>query len=210
MNCQLLLKCSSEHGSSSPPIRKLVKPAGRFCVDILRAQDDRVFCGYRGRGGLKVSNRWSNARFVGSSVLGGLEGVWGGGVAGRRKKWLRKVRFDDWIYAVCESQCCGALDQGARKPLQCLLWVARMSVSVGRVREDGCAVNGALSAIAQGDRSMSQDEEGNISDEVVEKFKLQASGFRLQVRGQDCLGVVNECCSREQSKSGVSPDTLGE
>ena len=91
-----------------------------------------MFCGYRGRGGLKVSNQWSNARFVGSSVLGGLEEVRGGGVAGRRKKRLRKVRFSDWNYTVCESQCCGALDQGARKPLQYLLWVARMSFCLRR------------------------------------------------------------------------------
>ena len=110
MNCQLRLRCSSEHGSSLPPIRKLVKPAGRLCVDILRTQDNRVFCGYRGRAGLKVSNRWSNARFVGSSVLGGLEEVGDGGVAGRRKKGLRKVRFGNWTNTVCESQCCGALD----------------------------------------------------------------------------------------------------
>ena len=86
------------------------------------------------------------------------------------------------------SVCCGLQE--------CLF------TSVGGVREDGCAVNGALTAIAQGQRSMSQDEEDNFSDEVVGKF-------RLQVRGQDCLGVVNECWSREQSKSGVSPDTLG-
>ena len=95
MNGQLLLRCSSEYGLSSPPIRKLVKPAGRFWVDILGAQDDRVLCGYRGRGGLKVSDRWSNAGFVGSSVLGELEEVRGEGVAGRRKKRLRKVRFGD-------------------------------------------------------------------------------------------------------------------
>ena len=72
-----------------------------------------MFCDYRGRGGLKVSDRWSNARCVGSSVLGGLEEV-RGGVAGRRKKGLRKVRFGDWIYTECESRCCGALVQGAR------------------------------------------------------------------------------------------------
>ena len=46
--------------------------------------------------------------------------------------------------------------------------------SVGRLREDGCEVNGALTAIAHGDRSMSQDKEGNISDEVV--GNIQASG----------------------------------
>ena len=51
--------------------------------------------------------------------------------------------------------------------------------SVGRVREDGCVVNGALTAIAQGERSMSQDEEEeNMSDGVVGKFRLQASGSR--------------------------------
>ena len=54
-----------------------------------------MFYGYRLRGGLKVSNRWSDARLVGSSVLGGLGEVRGGGVAGRRKKGLRKVRFGD-------------------------------------------------------------------------------------------------------------------
>ena len=50
------------------------------------------------------------------------------------------------------------------------------------MREDGCAVKGALTAIAQGERSMSQDEEGNISDEVVGKFRIQASGFRYEDR----------------------------
>lgn len=135
--CQLLLIHSMKHYLSSPPIRKLAKPAGRFCVDILRAQDDRVLCGYRGRGGLKGSNRWSNGRFVGSSVLGGFEEVRGGGVAGRRKKRLRKVRFGDWIYTVCESHCYGALNQGTRKPLQFLLWVARMSCCLRRQIEGG-------------------------------------------------------------------------
>ena len=53
--------------------------------------------------------------------------------------------------------------------------------SVGRVREDGCVVNGALTAIAQGERSMSQDEEEeeNMSDGGVGKFRLQASGSRI-------------------------------
>ena len=62
------------------------------------------------------------------------------------------------------SVCCGLQE--------CLF------ASVGRVKEDGCAVNGALTAIAQGERIMSQDEGENISDEVVEGFRLQASGSR--------------------------------
>ena len=37
---------------------------------------------------------------------------------------------------------------------------------------------------------------------------MKASGFRFEDR--IALVFVNECCSREQSKSGVSPDTLGE
>ena len=54
-----------------------------------------MLCDYRGRGGLNVSDRWSNAGFVGSSVLGELEEVRGEDVAGRRKKGLGKVRFGD-------------------------------------------------------------------------------------------------------------------
>ena len=46
-----------------------------------------ILCGYRECGGLEVLSRWSNRRFVGRSVLGGLEEVEGGSVVvvgGRR------------------------------------------------------------------------------------------------------------------------------
>ena len=43
-------------------------------------------CGYREQGGLKVSSQWSSGEVIGKSVLGGLDEVDGGDVAGRRKK----------------------------------------------------------------------------------------------------------------------------
>ena len=70
-------------------MRKLLKPAGRFCVDILTGKTTVDPCGYREYGGLEVLSRWwSNGRLVGWSVLGGLEEVEGGGwrVVGKRKK----------------------------------------------------------------------------------------------------------------------------
>jgi len=54
---QPLLQCIVERGSCLPPMRKLVKPAGRFCVDILAGQNDRVLRCYREYGGLEVSSR---------------------------------------------------------------------------------------------------------------------------------------------------------
>ena len=45
-----------------------------------------MLCGYRECGGLEVLSRWSNRRFVGRSVLGGLEEVEGGSIVGRRGK----------------------------------------------------------------------------------------------------------------------------
>lgn len=46
-----------------------------------------LLCGYREHSGLEVSNRrWSDGGFVNGSVLGGVEEVEGGDVAGMRKK----------------------------------------------------------------------------------------------------------------------------
>lgn len=59
-----------------PPMRKLVKPAGRFCVDILTGQNDEALGCYREYGGLELSSREKGSRgFVVKSVLGGLECV---------------------------------------------------------------------------------------------------------------------------------------
>lgn len=51
-----VLQYMSADFSYLPPIRKLVKPAGRFCVDILTRQNDGVPCGYREYGGLELSS----------------------------------------------------------------------------------------------------------------------------------------------------------
>ena len=45
------------------------------------------------------------------------------------------------------------------------------------MKKDGCAIKGALTAIAQGKRTMSQDEERSVSMEVD-----AISGFRLEDR----------------------------
>ncbi len=57
VNHQLLLHAGGGHRGFVPPMRRLVKPAGRFCVDILEGQNDRVLSGYREYGGLDVSSR---------------------------------------------------------------------------------------------------------------------------------------------------------
>lgn len=55
-------------------MRKLVKPAGRFWVDILAGQNDTALRCYREYGGLVVSSREKDSsRFVDESVLGGPE-----------------------------------------------------------------------------------------------------------------------------------------
>ena len=60
---------------SLPPMRRLVKPAGRACVDISARQGGVMPSGYREYGGLEVSSRWGRSRrSVDESVLGGLGG----------------------------------------------------------------------------------------------------------------------------------------
>lgn len=57
-----------------PPMRRLVKPAGRFWPDMLANQNTHVPQGYREYGGLEVTSRWMgpDRRFTEASVVGGL------------------------------------------------------------------------------------------------------------------------------------------
>lgn len=160
-----------------------------------------ILCGYRECGGLEVLSRWSNRRFVGRSVLGGLEEVEGGSVVVRRGRRVDEgeVRRLDLPRTRITQLLFDALGQCARESLRGLRGdCGDVSSSVRWLRNKRCSkcnCSGREDHVATDERSICLEVDAVL-------------GFTIE--GKISLAAVNECCSGEQSRSGVSPDTWGE